>query len=75
MPARLSDIIATLKSYGIRVEKPNKGSHWKARNADGKVYTIPAHNGERAEISDVYINGVCRAFGIDPKDFKKKLRS
>ena len=26
----------------------------------GKTYIIPAHNGEKTEITDVYIRAVCR---------------
>lgn len=72
MPARLSRIASVLRSYGVAVEKPSGSSHWKA-SRDGFVYTIPAHNGEKTEIADIYIRGCCRAFEIDFKEFKGKL--
>lgn len=72
MPARLSAIERALKSFGITVEKPGSGSHWKAKRGS-VTYTIPAHNGARSEIGDVYLKGVCRAFGIDVGEFKKLL--
>jgi hypothetical protein len=65
MPARLRDIARVLREFGVRLERPKTGSHWKFVAADGKVYPVPAHNAERTEISDQYIRGVCRAFGID----------
>ena len=32
------------------------------------------HNGMKTEIPDEYIRGICRAFGIDLDEFKKRLR-
>lgn len=57
---------------GVAVEPPNSGSHYRAVK-DGKVYPVPAHNGERSEISDVYIRGLCRAFDLNYEDLKKHL--
>jgi transcriptional regulator with XRE-family HTH domain len=34
---------------------------------------VPAHNGGRSEISDVYIRAACRFFNIDEKELRKKL--
>ena len=52
-----------------------KGKHpWKAqRKSDGKTYPIPAHNGLKTEISDEYIRGLCRCFGLDETEFRKLL--
>jgi len=61
-----------LEEFGIAVEKPKNGSHWKAK-ANGKSYPVPAHNGPKSEISDAYINGLCRAFDLDVEDFKSRL--
>lgn len=72
MAARLRDITKALKDFGVVVTKPKKGSHWKAQR-DGKTYPIPAHNGEKSEISDAYIRGLCDCFGIDEKEFRAKL--
>lgn len=73
MPARLKDIASALKDFNIRVERPTKGSHWKAIGPDGTMYPIPAHNGEKTEIGDAYIDGLCRAFGLDKRKFRSKL--
>lgn len=74
MPVKLRKIIAAVKLYGLDVHKPSGGSHWKIKQMwTGKVYPIPAHNGENQEIDDRYIAGLCRCFGLDRKEFKKKL--
>lgn len=72
MPARLLALKRVLEFMGAEVHRPNSGSHWKAVY-QGKTYPIPAHNGEKTEIGDVYIRGVCRCFGWDPTEFKKHL--
>jgi hypothetical protein len=72
MPTRLRNIIRAARSYGIEVEEPASGSHYKAKK-DGKAYPITAHNGERTEIPDEYIRGLCRCFNVDLDDFRRKL--
>lgn len=74
MGMRLSELARRLSKLGFRLEKPGSGSHWKIYDAAGKAYPIPAHNGEQTEIDDTYINGCCRAFGLDPEDIKSKKR-
>ena len=61
-----------LQEYGIRVEPPRSGSHWKAWN-DQVSYRIPAHNGLKEEISDVYLRKLCKTFGLDFDTFRAKL--
>ena len=73
MPARLAKLANALGEYGVRVEKPKKGSHWKAKRDGDGTYPIPAHNGMRTEISDVYIQGVCRHFAIDEDELRDLL--
>lgn len=73
MPARLARIITVAESFGITFERPNRGSHWKAKKVGYRTYPIPAHNGSRSEISDFYIAGFCRAFEIDLTEFKNRL--
>lgn len=73
MPARLKDIVRAIEKFGGRVEKPNKGSHWKAYSSTNKFYALPCHNGPKQELSDVYIKALCRAFGLDYDAFKKLL--
>ena len=73
MPARLARIVVVAESFGITIERPSRGSHWKAKKIGFRTYPIPAHNGLRSEISDIYIAGLCRAFGIDLNEFKDRL--
>lgn len=73
MPARLKRIIAVAAEYGIAFSPPSSGSHWKAKKDGFRTYPVPAHNGERTEISDPYIRGLCRNFGIAFEEFLAKL--
>jgi len=73
LPASFSDIKRAAQEFGIAAEKPTRGSHWKLRDVTGKAYPLPCPNGERSELSDVYIKGLCRAFGLDLDDFKRRL--
>lgn len=74
MPARLRDLVRALAQIGIRVEPPGGGgSHWKATASDGTAFPLPAHKGERTELSDVYVRKLCRAFGIDERELRKML--
>ena len=34
---------------------------------------LPAHNGPRSELSDVYVRGVARHFDFDFQEFKQSL--
>jgi hypothetical protein len=74
MPARLREIIQICAQYfEISVTKPKKGSHWKATRKGCRPYPITAHNGERTEIPDEYIRGLCRNFGIEYDEMKRLL--
>jgi hypothetical protein len=73
VPARLRDLARALRKFGIVVERPKRGSHWKAVGPDGRVYPLPAGNAEKTELSEVYVKGVCFAFGLDEAEFRKLL--
>lgn len=73
MPARFRDLQRALEALGLVVTVADGTSHWKVVGPNGKTYPIPAHNGLKTEIADVYIRGVCRCFGIDPKELAKHL--
>ena len=73
MPARLKRIIAVATEYDIAFSPPSSGSHWKAKKDGYRTYPVPAHNGERTEISDQYIRGLCRNFGLNADEFMHKL--
>jgi hypothetical protein len=72
VPASLRALKRAVETLGGTVDEPKSGSHWKARRA-GICYPIPAHNGLKTEISDRYINGLCRALGIDPAALRAAL--
>jgi hypothetical protein len=44
-----------------------------AKRKGCRSYPLPAKNGARSEISDEYIRGFCRNFGIDLDEFLGKL--
>jgi hypothetical protein len=73
LPARFRDIKRAVKEFGIRAEPVKGSAHWKLIGQDGRVYPLPCHNGERTEISDHYLRGLCRTFGIDLAELKEKL--
>lgn len=75
MPARLADIQRLLKEYGVTLtEKAGAKQNWRLIKVGYRPYPIPAHNGLREEISDVYIAGLCRHFDLDKKEFVQRLR-
>ncbi len=71
MPARLRDIVRVLASFGVTVAPGAR--HFHARNAQGLFFAVPAHNGLKTEIPDVYLRAICRTFGIDFAELKKRL--
>lgn len=72
MPARFWAVRRALRSFGIKDERAAKGSHVVVRDAQGRTYTIPAHHGDKTELSDVYLRALCRKFDIDFGEFKKR---
>jgi predicted RNA binding protein YcfA (HicA-like mRNA interferase family) len=72
VPVSFRDLKRAIEAFGCTVEEPSKGSHWKIRNC-GKAYTIPAHNGLKTELSDVYVKGVCRALGLSYDELKSRM--
>jgi predicted RNA binding protein YcfA (HicA-like mRNA interferase family) len=72
MPARYWAVRRALRTLGIQ-ERQGKGSHVVLRDQRGRTYPVTLHNGEKSELTDVYIRGICRAFGLDYEEFKKLL--
>lgn len=72
MPARLRQIRSALERLGGSVEEPASGSHFKCRLGSG-MYPLSCHNGERTEVTDLYIRSLCRALGIDVAKFRSML--
>ncbi len=72
MPPRLRDLLPVLREYGITVEKPRTGSHWRAMR-DGKVYPIPAHKGKHSEVKPEYLRGLARCYDLSLDALLAKL--
>jgi hypothetical protein len=71
VPVRFRRLIAALKRMRVVAVVPvSGGSHWRCEES-GVCYPIPAHNGDKSEISDAYIRGVSRALELD----EAKLRA
>lgn len=70
MPARLSVLIRNARRLGCDVDKPRSGSHWRFFFLD-RMYPVPAHNGPRTEIPDVYIRGLASFIGVSEAELKK----
>jgi hypothetical protein len=73
VPARLRKIRKACSAYGIELETPKGGSHWKFRRGKGPTYPVPSHNGLKTEVPDEYIRGLCAHFDLDRDEFKKML--
>jgi hypothetical protein len=73
MPARLTKLAGWLERRGVVIDRPNTGSHWKARFPDGSVFPLPAHNALRTEISDVYLNKLAKRFGMTRDQLLREL--
>ncbi len=73
MPSRFRDIKRALQKMGATVSASTGGSSHFHAEKDGKMYPIPASHGDKTEIPDVYVRGVCRALGLDEAEFRKNL--
>lgn len=54
-----------MKGFGLSIERPSSGSHWKWTRQGSRPYPVPAGNGLKTEIADVYVKGMCRHFSIE----------
>jgi hypothetical protein len=74
MPARLGDIARASKHLDLGVAlRKGKGSHFVFERPGYRCYPVPAGNGEKTEIGDQYIRGLCRALGLDEQQLRKLL--
>lgn len=71
MPTRLRKLKKNAKKLGAVLEDPNGGSHYKFRREDGRMYPVPAHNGLKSEIPDVYIRRLAVFLGTTYDDLVK----
>jgi predicted RNA binding protein YcfA (HicA-like mRNA interferase family) len=74
MPARYNRVKKALRKLGITVhERKARGSHVVINDDQGRVYTLPCHQGERTMLSDVYLRALCRCFDLDYEKLRKNL--
>lgn len=73
MPARFRDIIRVCGEYGIDLDEKGGKHNFKLSRPGTRKYPIPAHNGPKSEITDVYIRAMCRHFELDLEEFTGKL--
>jgi len=74
VPAKFRRVRAAALTFGITFFPPKRGSHWKAHRDNGTGgYPVPAPNGEKSTISDLYIKKLCVHFDIDLAEFKNEL--
>jgi predicted RNA binding protein YcfA (HicA-like mRNA interferase family) len=74
MPARYKRLLKALRKLGITViPRPGKGSHAILDDGKENTYALPLHHGEKTELSDAYLHGLCRAFGVDYEELRRLL--
>jgi predicted RNA binding protein YcfA (HicA-like mRNA interferase family)/predicted RNase H-like HicB family nuclease len=62
------EVVAHLERLGF-VEIRQKGSHKQFRHADGRVTTVPFHQGR--DISPILLRQICKDIGLSVEDFLK----
>lgn len=60
------EVVARLERLGF-VELRQRGSHKQFRHADGRVTTVPFHQGR--DVSPLLLRQICRDIGVEPDDF------
>ena len=60
------EVVTRLERRGF-VEVRQRGSHKQFRHADGRVTTVPFHQGR--DVSPLLLRQICRDIGIEPDDF------
>lgn len=60
------EVVARLERLGF-VEVRQRGSHKQFRHADGRVTTVPFHQGR--DISPLLLRQTCRDIGVEPDEF------
>lgn len=71
MPSRLADVARNVKRLGGEVDKPRSGSHWRVYRSDGRMFPLPAHNGPKSELSDVYLRELAAFLGVEVAELKR----
>ena len=64
------DVAAILASLGF-VQVRQRGSHCQYRHPDGRVTTVPFHQGR--DISPALLRAIARDIGMDVREFVAKV--
>jgi len=60
------EVAAILAGLGF-VQVRQRGSHWQYRHPDGRVTTVPFHQGR--DISPALLRAIARDIGMNVRDF------
>ena len=60
------EVVARLERLGF-MEVRQRGSHKQFRHADGRVTTVPFHQGR--DVSPLLLRQICRDIGVEPDEF------
>ncbi len=63
------EVVAHLEALGF-VEVRQRGSHKQFRHADGRVTTVPYHEGR--DISPILLRQICKDIGLTPEEFLRQ---
>ena len=65
------EVVARLERLGF-AEVRQRGSHKQFRHPDGRVTTVPFHQGR--DVSPLLLRQICRDIGVEPDDFLRAGR-
>ena len=60
------EVVARLERLGF-AEVRQRGSHKQFRHPDGRVTTVPFHQGR--DVSPLLVRQICRDIGVEPDEF------
>ena len=76
VPYRARDVERVLRKHGATIDRgAGKGSHAKVRHPDNpRPYVLPLGGGGNKELSDRYIDALCRWLNCDRDAFISELQ-
>jgi predicted RNA binding protein YcfA (HicA-like mRNA interferase family) len=63
------EVVVRLETLGF-VEVRQRGSHKQFRHADGRVTTVPYHEGR--DSSPILLRQICKDIGLTPDEFLRR---
>ncbi len=64
------EVVAILASLGF-VQVRQRGSHYQYRHSDGRMTTVPFHQGR--DISPALLRAIARDIGMDVREFVARV--